>query len=78
MKEEALEKPTDNELREQIKGDWKGRDIVWSMGIVVGVILIIFGQVMHGLILGMILFILANQNILAQKLDKVRLEIRER
>ena len=72
-----MEKPTDEELREQIKLDWKNGDFIWWVGLLIGIVLIIFGRFIYGLILGFSLFILSNQSRSSQKLDKIRLEIRE-
>jgi len=77
MSKEALEKPTDNELREFIKGCHNRHDILFIVGLVIGIGLIIFGKLMDGLILGFLLWLLADNFLISQKLDKIRLEIRE-
>ena len=73
----VLEKPTDNELREFIKECHNKYDILFLLGIVIGIGLIIFGQIIYGLILGFLLWLLADNFLISQKLDKIRLEIRE-
>ncbi len=76
-KEKALEKPTNNELREQINSDWKGADILWYVGLILGILIAIFVSPTLGLIVAYVLSIMSNQHGLSQKLDKIRLEIRE-
>ena len=78
MENKVLEKPTDNELRGFIKKCNSRYDILFMLGLVIGAILIIFGQFIHGLILGFLIFLLADNFLISQKLDKIRLEIRGR
>lgn len=78
MKEKTLEKPTDNELRKQIKIANKTYDLLFFIGLVVGIITIISRRYIQGLMIGFIMFLMAGQFGIHQKLDKIRLEIRER
>ena len=79
MKESQwLKKPTNDELREQIKTASKIYYLFWFIGLFLGVIIIILGRYIQGLILGFILFLMSGQYGIHQKLDKIRLEIREK
>ncbi|KKN27606.1 hypothetical protein LCGC14_0862930 [marine sediment metagenome] len=77
-KEKELQKPTDEILRKQIKSSYKSYDLFWCGGLIMGLILILlFGELVHGLMLGFIMFIMASKHGINGKLDKIRLEIRE-
>ncbi len=72
-----IEKPTDDKLRKQIKGSYRSYDLFWCSGLTIGLILILlFGELIHGLMMGFIMFIMAAQHSTSQKLDKIRLELR--
>lgn len=77
-KEKALEKPTNDELREFIKECHNKYDLLFILGIVIPIGFIIFGKIIDGLILGFLLFLLADNFLISQKLDKIRLEIRDK
>ncbi len=76
MEEEALEKPTDNELREQIISSRGGSFIFLILGLMISLIVVTFNLNLGFLILSF--FIMSSYVLmLSQKLDKIRLEIRE-
>ena len=75
-KEEALEKPTDNELREQIISSRGWSFIFLILGLMISLIVVTFNLNLGFLILSF--FIMSSYVlVLSQKLDKIRLEIRE-
>lgn len=72
-----IKKPTDDELRKQIKGSIKHNKFLRYFGLIAGIICVIFVNSILGFMIAVSGFIMANQHMLSSKQDKIRLEIRE-